>query len=331
MTQVSPQWKKRRRFFEIYSENLSAVKKHPRVHIEPDESDVFVCPLCFEYFTRQEVLTEDSENSAASIEHVPPKALGGKERTLTCKWCNTESGHALDSHLIHKLALDDFLEGVPGSSVDAQVELNDEIKLNASLELKEARRLHIRYDRKRSDPKEAAKLSKLERLPTISVSFRGSRGKVYEQRRPECALLRIAYLWAFSEFGYGFVMSDSLKYIRGQIKFPEKEILPVWGIARRNDFPDKCLGVNIITEPKELQSFLIVFDVYSSLRKYRYGVVLPGPTNPGPKIYEWLQGPSSTTDYKISLIHIPSNPAHLNNPDLSFISHEIWKHWRPAS
>jgi len=81
--------------FEICSANLQAVKRHPCIHIDPDENDIFVCPLCFRYFTRTEVLNQNDDEGSVTIEHIPPKALGGKKRTLTSVECNNEAGYQL--------------------------------------------------------------------------------------------------------------------------------------------------------------------------------------------------------------------------------------------
>jgi hypothetical protein len=326
---MSKNWEKKRFLFELYSMNLSAVKSHSRVRIEPDIDNIYMCPICFEYFTRDEVLAKPPEDILVTIEHIPPEALSGKVRTLTCLSCNVGAGYELDSHLLHKLLVDDFIEGVPSSSVDAKVELNDEIKLTATIDVQKERHLRIVLDPSRSKPEEISKLNELKHFPTVNMSFRGRRGKYYTNRRPEAALLRIAYLWAFSEFGYGFLINDSLKYVRAQIKNPSSNILPTWGISSRSDFPDESLGVNIITKPIELQSFLIIFDVYSELRKVRYGVILPGPTNPGPKVYEFFQDREKATDHEtISFIPIPHNTDYLTNSEFCFISHEMWKSLR---
>ena len=82
MTQRSPNWEKSRLLFETYSQNFNAVKRHPKLHVQPDVDSVFTCPLCFQFFTQDEVLVEDA-SSAPVTEHVPPKALGGKQTTLT--------------------------------------------------------------------------------------------------------------------------------------------------------------------------------------------------------------------------------------------------------
>jgi hypothetical protein len=325
---------RRMRLFDIYAANLQAVKKNPHVHFDPDLSDIFVCPLCFKYFTREEVLNQSGKDVSVTIEHVPPKALGGKERTLTCFECNNKAGHQLDSHLLHSLELADFIAGIPGSSVDAKLIVNENIKLGGTVQMSGERQLEIIFDPRRSNKQEIDEFKKLENpeRETLNMTFRGRRGRNYKQRRPECSLLRIAYLWAFSFFGYGFLINAGLPIVRGQINYPTEEILPSWGISQRNDFPDVSLGINIVTGPKELQSFLVVFDVKTDLQKRRYGVLLPGPTLPGTNIYQHIHDQSKTNiALPITFKPIPKDYNFVQNPDFCFASHEIWKQWRETS
>ena len=50
------------------------------------------CPLCMTPFSRDRA----SAGRAVTLEHVPPKALGGQTRCLTCKQCNADTGRAID-------------------------------------------------------------------------------------------------------------------------------------------------------------------------------------------------------------------------------------------
>lgn len=50
------------------------------------------CPLCFTPFTR----AETSSGRTVTLEHVPPKALGGKVICLTCRSCNAGAGSKVD-------------------------------------------------------------------------------------------------------------------------------------------------------------------------------------------------------------------------------------------
>ena len=50
------------------------------------------CPICLTAFTRDEA----SSGAKVTLEHVPPKSVGGQARCLTCKACNAGTGRSFD-------------------------------------------------------------------------------------------------------------------------------------------------------------------------------------------------------------------------------------------
>lgn len=48
----------------------------------------------------------------------------------------------------------------------------------------------------------------------------------YKINRPEVTLIRIAYLLAFAQFGYGFLISHNLMHVRHQIQNSAEKFLP---------------------------------------------------------------------------------------------------------
>jgi len=311
--------------FDRYAKNLEAVKSHPHIHSEPDIPDVITCPQCFRVIDRDDL---QLEVSSFSLEHVPPESLGGRVRTFTCRDCNSWSGHELDSHLLHYLQLRDFLDGIPGSTVDARVTIGDEARINAELVFTKDGTIHILGSPERSNPDHIERVNQLMAIgrPTINLRFSGRRGRGARQRCPEAALLRIAYLYAFSVFGYGFLVSSGSQAVRSQFRQPEEVILPSWGISLNQSLPDDVVGINIINSPSELRSFMVVFDLHSGSRRMRYSVLLPGPTAPGAKIYEYLsdQEPRDS-GIPMKLTPIPTDYDYLSEPEAAFAFHEIWK------
>jgi hypothetical protein len=312
---------RRRELFELFSQNLDYVKRHPKIKVEPDFDEGFICPICFKLFDREALSTEYDDH--LTLEDVPPQALGGKVLTLTCKICNNQAGAELESHLRKKFHSDAILAGVSDVGLDARFRPDPEVDLTAMVYIRPNRGIAIEYDLNRSDPKDVNRLHELEKSGNISeINIQLLLG--YKGRRPEVALLRVAYLIAFSYFGYGFLINNHLAHIRRQIQNPLAKILPDWGIMR-SDLPDSILGVSIICEPKDLQSFLVVFDLKAEGQSGRYGVVLPGPTDPGFKVYERiaeLRKAKTPIQHRVQII--PKDD-FLSNPELAFVSHDYWK------
>ena len=149
------------------------------------------------------------------------------------------------------------------------------------------------------------------------------------ERRAEVALLRIAYLIAYAKLGNGFFINGGLYKIREQILNPDKDILPkvFW---LNMDFPKEYEGINIITLPKELRSFLIVFNLKTSSQTRQFAIVLPGPSNPGTKVYDFildkLCSGDGTTFCKITIEKIPEND-YIKKKNLAFGANFYWQEY----
>lgn len=315
--------RKRQQLFDLYSRNLTIVKKHPSIKLEPDFDDLCVCPICMEFFPREALFASDDFDNYLTLEDVPPVALGGRVRTLTCKVCNNTGGSQLESHLANKLNFEEALLGLSNTSIDGLFRPTKDTKLAAKINIVGSSGVYIEYHPNRSHPKDANQFRTMvnsENIGAFSLNLFGH----YKQYRPEIALLRIAYLLAYSVFGFGFLINFNLRLIREQIQSPNEKIVEHWGISTR-DYPDSMLGINIITEPKELQSFLIVFELKTPNRTTRHGVLLPGPTEPGLNIYQWLSNlPENRRNSEVSAIHVPDSD-YLQDPKLAFASHLFWK------
>jgi hypothetical protein len=318
--------KKREELFNILSANLQFVKNSPRVHLEPDIDEGIICPVCFKLYTRESLSKEYDDH--LTLEDIPPKALGGTPKTLTCKVCNNWAGSQLEGHLVKKLQAEEILQGISDGRIESRFGPGEGIDLTATTSIGSDRVIDIRYDPKRSDPNQVEQLHKLEDNGEIGeIKLKIILG--YKINRPEIALIRVAYLSAFSFFGYGFLMNPSLLYVRSQIQRSCETILPDWGILK-GEFPDEALGINVINKPKELQSYLVVFDLKTEYRTTRHGVILPGPSFPGSNVYfrlAELRADGANTPVEYGLRGIPKDD-YLTREDFAFAAHHYWDAFR---
>src|SRR5687767_11812847 len=70
----------------------------------------YVCPLCGVVFTRFAL-----EDGGLSLEHVPPKAAGGRSIILTCRPCNNRAGHTVDAAASSRSKVQQFVESMLGT------------------------------------------------------------------------------------------------------------------------------------------------------------------------------------------------------------------------
>lgn len=289
----------KQKLYEIYSQNLSWVKEYSNVSFQPDFNNGYICPLCFNLFSSDSL--SDSCLNPLTFDHNPPKSLGGKHGMLKCKQCNSKTGYKLDSHLLTRLEELDFLSFKPNSKARTILE-SDSNRVTADFSFDEKEKITINIDRKNSNPFQVDNFlaNKSYNYKAYDPFLEGH--GFYEfgtnwqlnfsmkfqsksmERFAEIALLKIAYLYAFQKFGHGFLISSSLYPIREQILNPEKQIIkePFW---IKCDFPEKAVGLNVIKEPKELQCFLIIFNLSINNSRQQFAIALPGPDLKNLEIY----------------------------------------------
>ncbi|MFV7235346.1 hypothetical protein [Flavobacterium sp. ZB4R12] len=332
----------RKIIFNLFSQNLEWVKENPSISFRPDFMNGYICPLCFEVFFEKDL--DITLENHLTLEDIPPKTLGGHPQALTCKKCNNESGKELDIHLLNRLLDIDSKAFLPNSKTAATYEING-FKMNGVFEFDKNGKAILNFQPKHSNPKDAdsfmadlfppktiynplfllnRELVDESRSPSFNIQPK-QRLKA-DERRSEIALLRIAYLIAFSTLGNGFLINAGLYKVREQILNPDKSILPkpFW---INYDFPKEMEGINIITLPKELRSFLIVFSLKTNSKSRRFAIVLPGPSDPGIKVYDYIEKYICTghgsESVNFTTEHLPKFD-YLNKDEYTFGGHQFW-------
>ena len=191
------------------------------------------CPICLIPFTKDAV----EAGLAVTLEHVPPKALSGSVRCLTCTDCNQSAGRSLDQAVaLRNNAIRDrelgrgikmeidvcgtkhttyfSPEGIAKDSLDSRIAISPN-----------ARRLVSELPGRKF-----LLLAELKRGPVWDVS----KGITLTIKQPQpnrvaVSLLRSAYLLVFSllgRVGYRYAESEAVRPIREQIMKPEDELVP---------------------------------------------------------------------------------------------------------
>ena len=338
---------KREKIFYIFSQNLDWVKKHHQIRFEPDFENGYICPLCVEIFFKKD-LNVNLKNFL-TLEDVPPAALGGKARILTCKKCNSRSGHKLDSHLLNALLEADSKLFLPNSETLSTFEIDGNV-INGKIKIDNEGKFLIDFQKQYSNPQSSKEFKKgLFNSETVynpifypniryTTRFKSKEitmkfKKTSDERRAAIALLRIAYLHAFSKLGNSFIINNNLKVIREQILNPEKEILPkVFWI--KYEFPEDCEGINIITWPKKLNCYLVTFRLITKSISRQFSIALPGPSEFGPDIYKNLEEilcVGDGTEKEVITFETLPDRDYIKDEDLVFGSHYYWQEYTKES
>lgn len=333
---MSKSSKNKEKIFEIYSRNLAWVKSHPKIQFVPDFTEGYLCPLCFNLF-RRDSLTNNAQNQL-TIEHNPPRSLGGKPNILTCKDCNSKAGHEIDNHLLAILDDQDFFEFKPNTSKQVGIKDDDKI-VNGVFSIDDDGSIGINILTRQSNPINTdhffSNLRNLSSAGSIGATFNALNSELSgkldlkmrfkfnnKTRLAEVSMLKIAYLKAFEILGNGFLINPHLKKVRDQILNPSQEIIPE-SFAIDLKTPEEVLGIGIITEPKEFRCFIVVFQLQTKTSKKTFSIVLPGLSAPGINIYENLQKlKGENVFFKIEVLNAAD---YLKSEDLAFASHNSWR------
>ncbi len=255
--------RKKKKRLALFNQGVEAVHR-----IAPEAPRGYVCPNCLKLFQ-----CRDSSDRFLSLDHVPPRRLGGRLEILTCTQCNSRAGHLLEAKMKAMEDVLDFFRGTMEESrtvrfVVGRYSLKAEVRSENSVI-----RVHgLPRNNKPSD--QQAVIDEFNRLadsgghPTDSrlrIVFLGG-GLSFKQ--VQIGWLRAGYLAVFAVLGYGYVLQPPLALVRKQLDEPTNMIIPKFyahcGRANRNE-----RRIVIVNEPAEFRSIAVQMG--------RHIVFLPAP------------------------------------------------------
>lgn len=209
---------KRKAFFD------QGVLAYARATSTDDNS--YRCPICLEAFS-----IDDLEAKRLTLDHVPPRSVGGRELCLTCVACNTNSGSSADyaiAEMTRVRRLSEALAGKGNSVVEAMLEAGG-VAVRGELRV-EGGAFTMNVHQRRNHPASSGALRKYfdaavaggetDRSYRLSTSFK------YSKERLLAAYLRVGYLAAFSYFGYELILDGRFDIVRRQIRTPTERVVP---------------------------------------------------------------------------------------------------------
>jgi hypothetical protein len=269
---MTKQYEKRKSIFEKYSKNLFRLLETSEFMLWVDlngkkqiaDFPVYICPLCLKGHVLNSI---EGDNPSLTLEHAPPKGLGGSAEILTCKSCNNTSGHSMDIAIYRQLDAEPFLKANPNSSVPVKYKI-DEMPIKGELKFSDQKEPVFFIDEK-SNPYHFEKIIAYlnQKSGTLNFSFSTPSFKHFRK-----ALLRIAYLQAFALFGYTFVFNESGTNIR-KILNDKSEFENIHTID--HPFEDDKVGLNLIREPEDLSAYLFILSLKTENQRRNIGVVIP--------------------------------------------------------
>lgn len=313
--------RKKKALFDKFSANLKHVIKGRNLQeILPRDfpTEAYICPLSLKWYDREGL--RDIYSDQLTLEHSPPKALGGSVVALTAKDLNSKSGYSLDINLQRFIANKEFNQGI--SALKTKVKVNNSISMDISFFKKDPP--EVTFSTKTFHQGAQKFVDLMKDQGKIDVKF-----NIPNPQQIDISLLRIAYLMAFNTFGYALIfnkggLNPHYHLVRDQLINPERKILPKI-IAFQDNFDDELLGVNIITEPLKFRSILAIFDLKTERTNHRYGVFLPAIDAYGFQSFEHFSELKKTGDRLNFQMQPFSNFLNLNRYGDSFALVDYWK------
>jgi hypothetical protein len=201
---------RRRRRVEWFRHGVHAIA----CVVAPKPPEAYLCPLCPNFFTR-----EQFDAGLLTDEHVPPEAVGGKPLVLTCSSCNQAAGRRFDAAMADEEKLRTFgkahtLGPLPGSVTFEGIRNNGLIRFDGET-------FTMLGDPGQNNPATlAAHTESLENIGDGS-SFELSISVKRNPRRAGMGWLRSAYLAAFAVYGYRYALQPAFGPLRAAIADPD--------------------------------------------------------------------------------------------------------------
>jgi hypothetical protein len=254
----------------------------------PDWPDfnAYLCPICLQHLL---VVTEHGDlygSSYFDLDHYPPECVGGKNTVIVCVHCNN-MGSEFESVLTDFVRQQAFNSRWPGSTVEAKAVLTykNDSKLPGSYKVKyvigEDNITNIDWGNAINQPFVIEWMNNLDKNNndwTIDLTVENP-----DYNKVSRALLKAAYLYCFSLWGYEFAFSDNATKMRMVFEGKSEYPAVVNGCHFLQHEKNIPVGVDFINKPESLKN--LVVNIPLQLKEGGFicyaGIIIPKPTESG--------------------------------------------------
>lgn len=304
---------KREKLFSHYAQNLSIYF--------PSIRDKFMCPVCKELYSREDLM---SDPPRISLAHIIPKSVGGKKLTLACGACDNRIGSEYDKHRYFESKskerreknIGEYGHILIGNKMTGAILHGSLFGYNddAGLIVKPPVGIPLDYWQKR--------IKEMILGNKFTIKFKM---EDFNLQRRNISCIYSAFLMMFSKFGYEYILSPNVDIIR-QTLMGEPNSFNINSIISNLPvelIPEPSPFICVLNEPKEFRSFLVALPSLNGGRAVC--VFLPGFGGDGKSSYDNLQNVAKTQDeLKGNFKIIPRDSSW---PNLFDINHKGFGNW----
>ena len=183
------------------------------------DQECYCCPICKKLY-----LPEALDAGDLTLEHAPPKQVGGRPLALTCKDCNCVAGYSVDSAVVQRERQLDFVRALTGQKSDFKGRGTFSIggeTLNITLEAEKGVR-SVKPTKQINDPRKLKKYQDHVMHLQQTGTWDGEKFTItprakYHVKHSKVGDLKAAFIICFAFFGYTFALSQRLSPVRQQI------------------------------------------------------------------------------------------------------------------
>lgn len=197
------------------------------------DQECYCCPICTRLY-----LPEDLEVGVLTLEHAPPKQVGGKPLALTCKECNSVAGYSVDSAVVQRQRQLDFAKALMGQKSNYKGRATFLIggeTLNINFE-RDQGVASIKPLKEINDPKKLKAYQ--DYMMHLYQAGKGNEQEVtitpnakYHHKYSKVGDLKAAFIICFALFGYRFALNTRLSPVREQIINYTKDIIDCYWLV----------------------------------------------------------------------------------------------------
>ena len=276
---------KRDYILELYTKQIETIPFVSSEGVEFHMADAYICPLCLHAYA--------IGNTELTLEHVPPESVGGKPILITCKACNSNLGADIDVYLMNELEIVHNLNHLDTIPQKTKLAFNG-VEINAQTTFSKTDGFTFMISPDNNNPiefkgfmteaKNAKKGYEIKVVANIT-----NRKRDYDLAN--IALLKSAYLMAFHELGYMYVLNANTSIIRDQIQNPKKNVIGnAFIIDIQNGVIENLPDGVYYAQLNNIGCVIVIMELRlrQSEIKHRKVIVLPHPKDSHGQIYSEL-------------------------------------------
>jgi len=283
---LSPSAERLKYHFQRYFPTLVEFEQYqsliflPGVEVPPHVA--YLCPLCLNnclFIIKDDNLYATSE---FDDDHFPPESVGGSDKILVCKPCNSDAGRSFDFVFKKALHHRSYALGLPNATLELRAKIST-IRGNyrgaISIDPDQQSAVAFFHNKKTPFLNAWMESSTTDRNYSIELTVFKLDNEKFGR-----ALVKTAYLYCFQFWGYSFAYSvngeNMRKVLAGVLDYPIKSVA---SFQLENKDVSLPAGLCFLTEPAPWRTYAVNIHVVLKETGYRctYTVLIPPPTENG--------------------------------------------------